>query len=66
MGSEQYYTLDEIAARIWDFLQDGSDSAHLVAAICSEYEIDAATAQEDVEQLLMKLISLDLVRPMAR
>ena len=39
-------TLNETAEFIWDRLADAADAAELAAAMCEEYDIDAATARE--------------------
>lgn len=47
--------LNETAALLWSILEKGTDSEKLITAMTSEYEIDRATAEKDVTQLLLKL-----------
>lgn len=55
------YTLSPVAARIWS-LVDGSRSVAAIAdELCSEFDVDAATAAADVTTLLEDLASASLV-----
>jgi pyrroloquinoline quinone biosynthesis protein D len=59
--SGEYYSLDEVGARIWD-LCDGSRSAEQIAlALSEEYDADLVTIQEDVVRLLSELQAAKLV-----
>ena len=54
-------TLNETAEFIWDRLPDAADAGALADALCAEYEVDAATAQADVEELLAQLAALEII-----
>lgn len=55
------YTLSPVAARIWA-LVDGSRSVEAIAdELCSEFDVDPATAAADVTALLEDLASASLV-----
>ena len=59
--SGEYYSLDEVGARIWD-LCDGNRSAEAIALTLSEeYDADLATIQADVVRLLRELQDAKLV-----
>lgn len=54
-------TLNETAEFIWDRLTDAADAAELAAALCGEYEIDAATARSDVDEILAQFRELEII-----
>ena len=45
-------TLNETAAFIWKILVDGADEDALVSALLDEYDIDEATARNDVKKVI--------------
>ena len=51
-------TLNETAEFIWDRL---ADTAELAAAMCEEYDIDAATAKNDVDEILAQFRELEII-----
>ena len=54
-------TLNEAAEVIWDAIPEAGSAADLVKAITDVYDVDAATAEQDVEALLEKLRELDII-----
>lgn len=57
-------TLNETAEFIWDRLADAADAAdaaELAAAMCEEYDIDAATAKNDVDEILAQFRELEII-----
>ena len=59
--SGEYYSLDEVGARIWA-LCDGNRSAEQIAlALSAEYNADVVTIQADVVRLLGELVAAKLV-----
>lgn len=57
----EYYTLDEVGARVWD-LCDGSRSiSDMVTTIVQEYEAPTETIQVDVLELLNDLLKEKLL-----
>ena len=44
--------LNETAVFIWRALQNETDEASIVTALCEEYDIDKATAQADVTRFI--------------
>lgn len=54
-------TLNETGAFLWNKLLDGADKQVLCDALCAEYNIDAATATEDVEAYLKKLTDIGCI-----
>lgn len=54
-------TLNETAEFIWDRLADAADAAELAAVMCEEYDIDAATAKNDVDEILAQFRELEII-----
>lgn len=54
-------TLNETAEFIWDRLADAADAAELAAEMCEEYDIDAATAKNDVDEILAQFRELEII-----
>ena len=54
-------TLNETAEFIWDRLADAADAAELAAAMCEEYDIAAATAKNDVDEILAQFRELEII-----
>lgn len=42
-------------------MADAADAAELAAALCEEYEIDAATAKNDVDEILAQFRELEII-----
>ncbi len=63
MGEEAaLYTLDEIAAFLWDRLDGTCTGRDLVAALGSAYVVDQARAEQDVQVFLGQLRALEAVQ----
>jgi hypothetical protein len=59
--SGEYFSLDEVGARIWE-LCDGIRSANAIAAaICEEYDAELTVVQADVIRLLTELQNAKLI-----
>ena len=55
------YTLSAVSSRVWELL-DGTRSVDaIVDAICAEYEVERATAADDVAVLLSDLVESALI-----
>ena len=52
LETKQYYRLNETAAAIWRGLEGGLDPADIVGRLVKDFEIDAATAEAEVERVL--------------
>jgi hypothetical protein len=53
----QYLTLNEVGAFIWDNIEIGDDESSLVAKICAEFEADETEVLTDLQAFLEKLRS---------
>lgn len=62
MASENYFGLDKIGARIWQFLSDKNSLGELIDNLESEYEVDRVTLKNDVADLLEALIEAGLIK----
>ena len=52
---KEMYTLNEVAAFIWDNIEDASSVDDLVSAVAGEFETDTNTALKDIVELLNQL-----------
>lgn len=55
------FMLTDSGKFLWDKIREGADSEGLVKALIEEYEIDEATASEDVSQFLEKLRAFEII-----
>lgn len=54
-------TLNETAAFLWEKLAASAEKADLLAAMLAEYDVDEATAANDIDLFLQKLKDADLL-----
>ena len=59
--SGQFYSLNEVGARVWSLLSEGTTSGAIVAQLHSEYDVTAETLAVDVERLLQQFASAGLL-----
>ena len=59
--SGRYYGMDGVGAFIWNCLDHVQTRDQLLAAVVAEYDVDPATAQGDLNDLLTDLIDRGLV-----
>jgi hypothetical protein len=59
--SGEYYTLDEVGARVWELCDGTRSTAELVEVLCREYDAPAETIRADVLELLAELVDEKLV-----
>ncbi len=58
---ESIYTLNEVAAALWDRLETGQTVPGLAAALSAEYEVTPPKAESDVQAFLSEMAELHLV-----
>jgi Coenzyme PQQ synthesis protein D (PqqD) len=56
MDDGQYYSLNEIGARIWELCDGTRSVGQVVSILCSEYESPAETVHSDALELLEELV----------
>lgn len=61
LGSERYYGLDEVGARIWQLLEEHHDVETVVAEMLAEYEVDEEQLRRDMADLIDNLADAGLV-----
>ena len=57
----EYFSLDEVGARIWDLCDGTRSLAEITRLICSEYDADEATVAADLAELLEELAAAQLL-----
>jgi hypothetical protein len=57
----RYYTLDEIAARIWELCDGTRASEDVAAALAEHYDAPSELIRADVEELIAELASEELL-----
>lgn len=65
-ADEVYYGLDGVGARVWELLREPRTLDELRDAVAAEYDVDAATAERDLRELLEELAErrlLEVVPP---
>ncbi len=61
LGSEQYFSLDQVGTQVWQLLKSGLSEAEVVETLLAEYEVDVATLSRDVSQLMTSLADAGLI-----
>lgn len=61
MASEQYFGLDDVGTRIWQFLVEDGDPAKALTQLQQVYDADEATLRTDLAKLLEQLSGEGLV-----
>jgi hypothetical protein len=59
--NEQYFSLDEVGAFIWQLVDGQRTVADLVAAVAAEYDAQEPTIQQDTLELLEHLATEELI-----
>lgn len=58
----RYYTLNEVAGRIWELLVAGEPLVEIMRALQDEYKADAAILEADVASLVDRLTESALIQ----
>ena len=59
----KYFSLNPVATRIWDLLEDPLTKNQLCGLLLEEYEVDPEQCLQEVEELLAEMVKLRLVVP---
>ncbi|HEX5656406.1 MAG TPA: PqqD family protein [Polyangiales bacterium] len=51
----EYFGLNEVGARVWELVQQPVQVSAICAALCDEYEVQAAECERDVIELLAEM-----------
>ena len=61
LGSEQYFSLDPVGARIWALIGEYGSLGQVFNQLLSEYEVSEAELKSDLETLVQSLVAEGLV-----
>ena len=61
VNTENYYGLDEVGTRMWSVLREAPSIADAIDTLLDEYEVERATLERDVDELLTQLLDKKLV-----
>ncbi|MCH9697117.1 MAG: PqqD family peptide modification chaperone [Gammaproteobacteria bacterium] len=57
----EYYSLDSIAARIWELIETPKSVEQLCSILVKEYDVASDTCEEDVVDFIEKMQSLGII-----
>jgi hypothetical protein len=60
---DSIYILNEVAGTIWQLIDDGAPVCQLIDVICTEYDVTAADAAQDIGEFLASLEAAGLIWP---
>jgi hypothetical protein len=63
LDSERYFSLDEVAGRIWDLMEEPRSISALATDLSAVYDAPVEEIELDVAELLANLSAEGLVRP---
>ena len=61
VNTEYYYGLDEVGTRMWTVLSEAPSIADAIDTLLDEYEVERATLESDVSDLLNELLKKKLI-----
>ena len=61
LASESYFGLDAVGTRVWQLLQSGAGQTDLIDSLLDEYEVERATLEKDITDLLQRLAEAGLI-----
>ena len=61
LDSNGLFLLNEQAAFLWDHLAEAEDEGQLLQQLLQDYEVDEATAKQDLDAFLSKLRELEIL-----
>lgn len=59
--SHGLFALNELGSFLWDLLPQAENVDALVAAVLDEYDVDEATARQDIGEFLDKLRAMQII-----
>ena len=60
-GSGRLYTLNDVGARVWQLLRDGSTRSSIVEELQHEYDVPVDVLSDDIERLLRQFADAGLL-----
>jgi hypothetical protein len=61
LETERYYSLDDVATRMWQLLAEHGDVGTVVEQLLAEYDADKATLHRDLANLIAELAEEGLI-----
>ncbi|HEX8683575.1 MAG TPA: PqqD family protein [Ardenticatenaceae bacterium] len=61
LQNEQYFSVDEVGARMWQLLNEHGDTERVVAALLGEYEVEESVLASDLNALIARLSEAGLI-----
>ncbi|HIE89330.1 MAG TPA: PqqD family protein [Gammaproteobacteria bacterium] len=61
MGSEEYFSLNEVGCKLWRLLESNSDLSVAVASLLEQYDVDSKQLSDDVESVVTELKRVGLL-----
>lgn len=61
LDTSVYYSLNETGAFVWERLGDAEPVSRVVAELCKEFDVDAAAASRDVDEIVRQFRKLKLL-----
>jgi len=58
------YTLNQVGALLWDFMNESHTIREMVSRVCGEFEVTASQAQCDIQNFLAAMLEEKLVQPL--
>ena len=63
LDTERYFGLDAVGTRVWALINEGMAVGEVINNLLEEYEVDRASLESDVEELLGSLREAGLITP---
>ena len=63
LADKSYYRLNETAALIWSSIESGASREEILAALLKRYEVDEASAREQLDGVISDLVRRNLLTP---
>jgi hypothetical protein len=61
LHNEQYFSVDEVGARMWQLLSEHGNTEQVLAALLSEYEVEESVLASDLNDLIARLSEAGLI-----
>lgn len=55
------FAMNELGSFLWDLLPEAENEEALLAAVLREYDVDEATARQDIAEFLDKLRQMNII-----
>lgn len=65
LNSGHYYTLDEVATEVWNLVSTRVSIDQVVSRLAGMFKVDAATAKQDVDEMVVFLTAKGFLRKSA-